>query len=345
MKNKICGVPFSEVSIYSHPCDSDKLIFMSCCPNWLEPPYTEFSVEIPQTESGDINLGVVWNSEKMINLRKSIASGEYTFCKKDRCPNIIGNNFIPLPKRAQELIDKNIYELDYPPICVHMAIDNSCNLQCPSCRRDHIVHPNPKTGKWIESILDFGIEYIGFNYNGEAFNNYHFLNFMRNFKKEKYPSLKKVDLITNGIQFDQKMWESLSDDFKDIINYMTVSVDAATEETYNKIRVRGDFQKVCQNLKFLGQLKKNGKIKYLTISFVLQKLNRHEILEFAKMIIDIGASSVAICRIENWIHYSKEEFKEKMDLPDNFLIENKEKIQEIKRMINNAGLLFFNNIE
>lgn len=343
--NKICGIPFSEIRLYPHPYNTNRLTLMCCCPSWLDVPYNEFTYCVPETPSGHLKIDEVWNSERMIKLRKSVVEGTYTFCKLDRCASYISNDIIPPPKRALELIEKGIYEMDYPPITIHSAIDRACNLRCPTCRLRLNPLPNVKTENWLESILKSGIECINFNGSGEAFKNPYFLGFMINFKKENFPNLKKVDIITNGTLLNYVMWMSLSDDFKSILDTIMVSVDAATESTYKKVRLGGNFQTVLKNLKFLGNLRRKGEIKKLSLAFVIQKINRHELYDFSKMAIEIGATSVSATRVEDWSHYTLGEFYERFELPESYLATYKEDFLKIKDLLKKEGLSFYSNLE
>lgn len=62
---------------------------------------------------------------------------------------------------------------------------------------------------------------------------------------------KNINFITNGNLLSDKHLEELKNiSIQTGINYIfTYSVDAVTKETYEKVRIGGDFNKVLQNIK------------------------------------------------------------------------------------------------
>lgn len=345
MNNKICGIPFSEIRLYPHPYNTNRLTIMCCCPSWLNAPYNEFTEYVPETSSGYLKIDEVWNSNRMVKLRKSVVDGTYSYCNLNKCASYLSNKLDPLPYKAIESIRQKNYKLNYPPITIHTAIDRACNLRCPTCRLKLNPLPNTKTENWLESVLNSGIECLNFNGSGEAFKNPYFLNLMINFKKEEYPNLKKIDIITNGTLLNSTMWISLSKDFKSIINSVMVSVDAATEKTYKKIRLGGNFQILMKNIKFLGDLRRKGEIKELSLAFVVQKSNIHELSDFSKLAIDVGASCMSAMKVDDWSHYTQGEFRDRFELSENHLLTYKKEIIRIKTLLEKEGLTFYSNLE
>jgi sulfatase maturation enzyme AslB (radical SAM superfamily) len=341
---KICGLPFSGFMLYVNPYNRDKIVSAFCCPSWLNPPYDVNKIPVPEDASGFLKINEIWNSAEIIKFRKSVADGSYSFCNVDKCPNLASGTLAPLPHRAQELISQGIYEVDYPPIYIQANIDRACNLQCPSCRGYHYAKSNPKVYTWLNSILSNGTEHIVINGTGELFKNQYMLAALNEIKKEDYPSLKYIDIITNGTLLNKTMWASLSEGFKSKIRRITVSVDAASKQTYEKIRVGGNFEVLLDNLYYIGTLRREDKIKGLTISFVLQKSNIHELLDFVKMVKKINADGVDIMMVENWKSQSLQDFKDNLELPDNWKNTYKDKIEEVKRYLISNNLNYYSNI-
>ena len=64
---------------------------------------------------------------------------------------------------------------------------------------------------------------------------------------EKYPDTQNLHLHTNANGWTKKMWNSLSN-LHDIPRITAeISIDACTEETYNKIRVGGNWKTLHKN--------------------------------------------------------------------------------------------------
>lgn len=341
---KICGVPFSCYMLSVDICNTSKIISRVCCPAWLKPPYSTLKVPAPENESGFINLDSIWNSDMMVAFRKSIADGSYSFCNTEICPSYISDDLSPLPDRARELIEQGVYEMDYPPLRTQANIDQACNLSCPSCRVYPISAPNPKSYQRLKSLLSSGVEGVLLNGAGEIFKNQYLLRAMNEITKELYPNLKSVTILTNGTLLNKTMWMSLSDSFKSVIKDIYVSVDAASEQTYKKVRVGGNFNRLVDNLMHMGILRKENKIINFSISIVLQKANIHELIDFLKLALQVGASSAAISRIEDWHAHPRQEFLDNMALPDNWKVVYKDQIEEAKAFAKDNNLYLFSNI-
>ena len=89
---------------------------------------------------------------------------------------------------------------------------------------------------------------------------------------------------------------------------MYVSIDTATKNTYESIRRGGNFDVLRKNMEFASQLRKEGKIQYFRINFVVQKKNYLEMERFIEWGIQLGVDNVFFTKILNWGTYSKEEF-------------------------------------
>lgn len=342
---KICGVPFSGFSLYvDDPFDQNRVVASVCCHTWLNPPYSKLKKPVSEDANGFLDITSFWNSKEMVNFRKSIADGSYAFCNKKSCPTYQSKDFAPLPEKAKGLIEQGIYEVDYPPLFIQASVDRSCNLSCPSCRNAPNYKSNPKSYTWLKSILANDVELILTNGTGELFKNRYLLDALNEIGLDNYPHLKHLDILTNGTLLSRTMWASLSDGFKSRIRLISVSVDAATEETYKKIRVGGNFKNLIQNLHFISSLRKENKIPQFSMSFVAQKSNIHEILDFVKLAKDIGVDGVGITRVENWGVHNTKSFYEKLALPEDWKITYKDKLEEVEKFVKDNNLCYYTNI-
>lgn len=342
--SKICGVPFSEIRLYPHPFDSNKISLMTCCSSWLQAPYNEYTEVIPETPSGYLKILEIWNTQRMIDLRKSVVDGSYRYCKLDKCPNYLTGTLMPLPDRASELIEKGIFELDYPPLNIHACIDKACNLQCPTCRTSPIFLPNKKSYNWLKSVLLSGIETLNLNGSGEIFKNKYILDILSEFKNKDYPNLKRVDIITNGTLINHIMWISLPEDLKRLVNCFTVSVDAASEEVYRIVRPGGNFKKLVSNLSFLGDLRRDGVIINLALAFVVQKSNVHELYDFVKLADSVNANIVTITKVEDWSIYPHDYYLKRFELPTGWEARYKEEFDNIKKYLKDKKIVCYSNV-
>ena len=146
--------------------------------------------------------------------------------------------------------------------------------------------------------------------SGDPFYSNAFRQFLQNFNSEKYPELKNIFLATNGSMWNKKMWNSMKS-IHPFVKVAEVSIDAATKDTYeNKTRLNGNWDKLLDNLKFIAKLDLNS----ITLSFVVQDYNVHEIVEFKNVIRSIfeGTRFTIMYRsIQNWGHQSEEWYNER----------------------------------
>ncbi len=81
--------------------------------------------------------------------------------------------------------------------------------------------------------------------------------------------------------FDNKNLEELG-----IINKLTsitVSLHSIKKDTYDKLVVGGNYEKVMENIKFLSSLKLSGKLDRLIFNFVVNAYNYREMVDYIKL--------------------------------------------------------------
>lgn len=266
-----CKLPFGRISL-----DDDGNVWPACCPDWVEFPMGNIF-----TQSWD----EIWMGENAKKLRDSSFDGSLRHCKKDWCPNIIDaqsgiDNYhvIPLEKAPKQWDPA-------PPIHINLNYDQTCNLKCPSCRTDFIKLKGDKLDKVItlhqyaeQNILP-QVETIALTGVGDPFMSKVFRNFLLNFDKKKYPSIKKIHLHTNGQLFTEKNYMEMKG-LHDIELSTDISIDAASAAVYSKVRPPGDWKKLKRNLDFI---KKLDNLVLLGISMVVQKENHNELIPFSEL--------------------------------------------------------------
>jgi MoaA/NifB/PqqE/SkfB family radical SAM enzyme len=136
--------------------------------------------------------------------------------------------------------------------------------------------------------------------NGDPF----FSKYYRELLFEKFNG-DKLDILTNGLLFTKENWAKLKKEGRKI--WLSVSVDAATPETYNKLR-GGNFNVLIKNLEFMSELRNNGEIEGITITFVIQVANFREMKEFVDFGRKINVDNILFGRISNWGHMTDNEF-------------------------------------
>ena len=147
---------------------------------------------------------------------------------------------------------------EFPPMVV-VSITNVCNLRCTHCYYSKFIElPDyhalmmpweiwekicEEVGKWPGVVLNFGTD-------GEPLLHPKMIDMLRLARKH---GISPINITTNGLPMDEEFNEVVvKDDLCDIIN---VSIDAYTDETYQKIR-GGNFTKLKNNV--LGLIDKRN---------------------------------------------------------------------------------------
>jgi len=96
---------------------------------------------------------------------------------------------------------------------------------------------------------------------------------------------------TNGLLLTEEMSEKL---ISKCLKQISFSLDAATPETYRKIRRNDNFDKVKSNIKHLTLMKKKNNTIYprILINMILMKENFSELLSFVSLAHELGAVGI-----------------------------------------------------
>ena len=300
-KKYVCKYPFTFTEI-------SKEHQWLCCPSWLP-------VNIYEGKDFKKN----WYSKKSEEVRESILDGSYKFCDCIGCPN--------LAELDKGIVNKNVFtkredfessELSKPsPRVLNMEVDLSCNLKCPSCRPDYINLKEELRGEVnnlitdIENNLGSDVETMTLCGGAEPFFSKSIFNFMRNFDSSKFPNLKHIHLHTNANLWTESTWNKISK-VHPFVKSCEISIDGATKETYEKVRLGGNWELLMNNLEFIKTI---DTLKRIRFSFVVQKNNYKEMYLFYRMVKDITRGSnkkieILFNGITDWGSYTKEKFKE-----------------------------------
>lgn len=163
------------------------------------------------------------------------------------------------------------------PIHVDVELASDCNLRCTMCPYGDEKHPYVQRGmmpNWMarNAIAEAGrsgVKSIKFQFRGEPGLNTHLEEHVA--YASRFGFVDKF-LNTNGLAFNAKRIAEL---LKAGITRIIISVDGATRETYERIRVRGDWDKLRRNVKeFISAGHK------VTMQMTVQPENEHEVEQF-----------------------------------------------------------------
>jgi len=198
------------------------------------------------------------------------------------------NSFLPskIINRTRLLLDflAKKEETSGLPLEIGIEIINVCNLRCIMCPyEDMITKKTRPIGKMslvlfkkiIDEITPFA-ELAYLHGIGEPLLHPQIFKFITYAKNKGI----RVGISTNATLLDKTKSKKL---LGLGIDYLILAMDGATKETYEKIRIGGDFERVEKNIKHFLQLKKKRKKgPFVVIQFITLPENKKEISLFLK---------------------------------------------------------------
>lgn len=262
-----CNLPYNSILI-----NPELDCFICDCDGWLPIPVGK----VEDFES----LQEIWESPIAKILQQDITDKKFTWCAIDHC----GIKHWDCTKQH---------------ITLTITIDESCNLACPSCRRDHVmVQSGPEFEKkinainkilsWLNSCDDSIVITLGGSGDPLASAIIRPL-----FKSHQPKPNQKFVLHTNGLLIKKQLSDSkvLSN-----VSRFNISVDAASEVVYNKVRIGGSWPVLIDNFNFIKTV---GFENRTNLNFALQKNNYQDLLEFGKLCEHYGFGA-QIHQLDNW---------------------------------------------
>ena len=174
------------------------------------------------------------------------------------------------------------------PLQLDFELNYSCNFSCPMCTWN--AESTSKFGKekwfpfevWkevIDTAIPKGLKAIRLNHINEPLIRQDITKFI---KYARDAGILDIYFSTNGSLLTEKMSRSL---IEAGLMRLQVSLDAASEETYNKIRIGGDYKKIISNIDRFLEIRNelNSSLPTLRVNFVKTEVNIHELEEFKKV--------------------------------------------------------------
>jgi molybdenum cofactor biosynthesis enzyme MoaA len=259
----------------------------------------------------------VWNSDVAAEIRRSVHDGDFSYCSRTLCSYIAAQK-LPLKAeitdpRLRRYIDERSVVLEEVPQMVQLNHDPSCNLACPSCRTEIVTAKADEQDVYNESarrvILPLLRKVDGQSYisgGGEAFASKHYRSILAALNRTEYPDLY-LYLITNGQLLTADRWSQFPD-LPEMIDILSVSIDAARAETYERLRRPGKWPLLMQNLELMAEMRRTGSLRRLQINFVVQEENYREMHEFIELGLRLGVDSIWFQRVTNYGAYAEDAF-------------------------------------
>jgi len=236
----------------------------------------------------------IWNNSQASRVRQAVTDGNFTYCSWN-CTALAN-----LPDTPSILPQAS----DFPSV-IHINLDRSCNLKCPSCREHVIIEKNNDKIHTQIKLFDELVSRAKANpsqvlslipiASGDVFASHSGLKFLESLQDYPHDNLK-LQITTNGtlIKKNQKLLQKI----RSSLARVAVSIDAATPETYALVR-GGNWQDLLDGLQIITDLGIRPSVR-----FVVQKNNYHEIEQFAELVNKFKVNSIYYANLEDWGHWT-----------------------------------------
>ncbi len=183
------------------------------------------------------------------------------------------------------LLRKNPFLAPFPRF-IEVEVSTLCNKKCIICEHTWWGEDSRVlTFNDFKALVDqFPLRWINLTGEGDAFLNKDYIKMIK-YLKDKGTSVYLVD------SFDLINKEISLELIKLGVDGIYISIDGATKETYEKIKVGCNFDNVVNNIRNFLEIKNkfSSPIPEICFRFVVNKLNVHEMSDFVKLIRSIGA--------------------------------------------------------
>ncbi|HEU0119469.1 MAG TPA: radical SAM/SPASM domain-containing protein [Bryobacteraceae bacterium] len=157
---------------------------------------------------------------------------------------------------------------------------NYCNLRCPLCPTGLGTLGRPQKMMSFQCFKDYF----------DPLSDYLFEAYLHNWgesllNKEVFKMIAHAQSRNVGTNISSNLSETSSSDIDALLDsgleYLIVSLDGTTQESYSKYRVRGNFDKVIDNMAEVIRRRNQRGLKYPVVEwqFIVMKQNEHQIEE------------------------------------------------------------------
>lgn len=200
-----------------------------------------------------------------------------------------------------------------------------CTLHCPLCptglgdmSRPRMFMKFDEYKKIIDQIGDYLLSIV-FTHWGEPFLNKELMRIIDYTKHVKRVPFTSVDTNLN-VGFSDKDIEDL---VRSDLDLMLISVDGATQETYEKYRRGGKLQVVIDNSKLILEKRKElGKDRpFVVWQFLVMKQNEHELDKVLQLAKETGVDALRISAAQVWVSDADKPFKESYEASTEYMVD------------------------
>lgn len=219
------------------------------------------------------------------------------------------------------------------PRQLEIEVTTACNLRCTICEHTYWTEkPRHMSFDEFKQIVDQfpGLRWCGMTGIGSGFLNPDYMRMLRFLKEERHCF---VEFFDHFLMMDADRAKEL---IRMGINKIWVSLESASRESYNSIRVGSDFDTVLANLRTMMRCKRELKspIPELWYHFIINRHNVHEMEAYVELVADIAREerglSAPIIYWTNLLPF--EDVRDLISRPD------ASRMREIERMCRDRGI-------
>lgn len=236
-----CKYPFERIEILPRG------EVYTCCSGYIKHDYY-----IGNIYGDHESFGEIWNSDRARKLRYSVQEGNFEFCQK-KCRFFHmpagGDNPITLKDGPSPRKGWQDFAVTAAPKYITLSCDESCNLQCPSCRSHAKALNKEDSDRLYDRLINIvrpmlrDCELLGALGTGELFASSALSRFFKTINAREFPKLSLI--ITTNLQLvNEAKWEEFSN-LLEIPKTIRVSMDGASKGTYEENR-RGGYGNACR---------------------------------------------------------------------------------------------------
>lgn len=265
-----CNLPWNTVNI-----DRQGRVFVCDCNGWVP-----FSVGHVMDFSG---LDDVFESPQARAVQQAIRDGNYRYCETSYCG-------------VESRIKTNPY--DYR---IHLGIDDSCNLQCPSCRPSMIFRQDQEyldqRFLWVDRVNDWIVARprshiaVMIGSNGDPLASSVYQHFM---SRHMLPTVD-YEILTNGLLLERHLTDL---EILPNLRHLQISIDAASADVYHDVRRPGRWKQLLSSLDCVSQIRQHHGFA-VSAYFVIQQRNLDDVLPFIDL-CDQYNMSPGFTLLRNW---------------------------------------------
>lgn len=205
-------------------------------------------------------------------------------------------------------------ELPTLPSRLYLTLTERCNLRCVHCITGAPARTAEGSARtmapWvIEALREAfrGVSYVGFSHGGESLVHPDFFPIVRTIQTERAtrPGRLDVHLLSNGMRLTEPTIARLVDHG---VTSLAISLDGATKETQELIRLGGRFDVVLANVAHAVHARERGADLRVGISAVLTRRLVSELPALARRCVELGVDWLKIEETVGVSHAARELF-------------------------------------